>query len=134
MRSLRTILRVAGVLAAFVAFSFTMSSSASAAAEHFCNQLLAPGNSCSSTYSDWDRVRTRYPGLQAHGTVGCVSMYYNGTTRNGQEYCAHTWNENPIGHNFGVTSSTWTSLNRLHYQQASGHTLVGWTSTNQTDG
>lgn len=112
--------------------------SADAAVDHFCG-FLYPGESCINDYQDhWDRVRTRYPGPQAHNVYACVYMWNIIQNRrrggSGAIYCGYSWDTNPVGHNYGVTTQPhYRSFNML----ASGntpHTLVGWTSTNQTDG
>jgi hypothetical protein len=59
-----------------------------------------------------------------------------GQKRGGEtaNYCGYTWDTNPIGHNYGVTTqSDYRSFNWL-LSTNSPHTLVGWTSDNQTDG
>lgn len=126
--------------AAMFGVGLTDSPTAKAATDHFCG-FLYPGQVCINSYkSHWDRVRSRYPGHQAHNVFACVYMwnFRTGQMRGGTQYCAYTWSNptwNPMGHNYGVTTqSDYKSLN--HYPNccnSTAHTLVGWTSDNQTD-
>lgn len=135
--------RLATLSAMAVACLATLLGSASAAfavEDHFCGIVLQPGNGCGNGYlNDWERVRTRYPGLQSHNVDGCVFMYNWRTLqyRGGAIYCGGTWSSptwNPFGHNYGTTNQPdYQSWNLLPGSEAP-HTLVGWTSNNQTDG
>jgi hypothetical protein len=118
---------------------------AHAFAVHFCGDVMFPGAECSyPTKSHWDRVRSRYPGPEAHNVYSCAYMYNYATNQlRGQDQdpnppavtCAHTWDTNPLGRNFGVTTlSNYRSFNRYPSYNPTSHTIVGWTSDNQTDG
>lgn len=134
-----------GVVVAAVSFTASIASlstpSAQAGVDHFSGTLW-PGLAISSAaWHNWDRVRSRYPGHQAHNVKACVYMsnLQNGTAQRGGVYhCAFTWSEpysNPIGWNFGDTwANVYQSHNDLHVGQCCTHTLYGWTSDNQTDG
>jgi hypothetical protein len=103
---------------------------------------MSPGYACMNSYqSHWDRVRTRYPGAQYDNVYACVYMWnYRTNQRRGDvQYCGLTWSSptwNPIGHNYGVTTAydykSWNVYPSCC--NSTGHTLVGWTSDNQTDG
>lgn len=140
MRSILRIVCVAGVLVALLAQGALVAPSADGFADHFCNYVLYPGGTCEGTsVREWERVRTRYPGPQAHNVTGCVFMYSN-AYRNNATYCARTWSEptwNPIGHNYGPTGypPIWWTYNWLpSTDNCCSHTLAGWASDNQTDG
>jgi hypothetical protein len=138
MQKVRLSLLAAMLMATFAASSLGPIPPAHAATQHFCGYVLNAGAGCGSSQSHWDRVRSRYPGAQAHNVSACVYMWNNATGQirggPGWIFCAHSWDTNPIGHNYGVTGgSTYVSVNKLDYNQ-SPHTLVGWTSDNQTDG
>ena len=136
MRKLRAVFLVSLAVASV---SVLVPAVAFATEDHFCNILLQPGQVCGNGVdSDWDRVRSRYPGQQSDGVTAGVYMYSYSLAqyRDGIVYTAATWSSptwNPMGHNYGVTTYRgWRSYNVLPGQYA--HTLVGWTSDNQTDG
>lgn len=134
-----------GVAVAVAALSASIASpstpSAHAGVDHFSGILWPAQAISSAAWRNWDRVRSRYPGHQAHNVKACVYMsnLQNGTPHRGEIYhCAFTWttpNSNPIGWNFGDTyANIYQSNNDLHSGQCCTHTLYGWTSDNQTDG
>jgi hypothetical protein len=136
LRLLRPALLAVIMLAVLATVSLGRAPDANATADHFCG-FLYPDQVCINNYqSHWDRVRSRYPGPQAHNVYACVYMwnFATGQQRGGATYCGYTWDSNPIGHNYGVTSqSDYRSMNWLRANNTP-HTLVGWTSDNQTDG
>jgi hypothetical protein len=105
---------------------------------HFCNFVVQPGAICGGTMaqSDWERVRTRYPGAQSDNVFACVYMFNFRTNqyRGGVEYCAYTWDSNPLGHYYGATTQTdYKSYNQLGGSNTP-HTLVGWTCADCPNG
>jgi hypothetical protein len=138
MRIIRAICLAMLLSGALLATSLSSAKDARAFAAHFCGSVQFPGTECyHPTQSHWDRVRSRYPGPQAHNVYACVYMYNYSTNQIRGQFipCAHTWETNPMGHNYGVTnSSDYKSFNRYPSYNGSSHTIVGWTSDNQTDG
>jgi hypothetical protein len=110
----------------------------------FCNKVHQPLVACPNfDLGDWDRVRARYPGQQAHGIWACVYMYNTrtGRIRGGPiegVNCGSTWSTptwNPMGWNYGDTYEN-DYLSYIYLNEAAGsppHTLVGWTSDNQAE-
>lgn len=107
---------------------------AMAAEDHFCGVLVYPAGHCSDgTYiSDWDRVRARYPGPQAHNVWACVGLFnHNSNSWDSDGYiCGHTWETNYVGHHFDDHAvSAYRPYNIMPGGACCAHTLIGWTST-----
>ena len=137
MRSIRALCVAGLILGTLATTALGPVEDAEAFADHFCGSVMFPGTECNHpTMSHWDRVRSRYPGPQAHNVHSCVYMYNYSTSqvRGGIIPCAQTWDTNPMGHNYGVTgASDYRSFNRYPSYNGTSHTIVGWTSDNQTD-
>jgi hypothetical protein len=134
---------VCAVTAFAVPAASPLTPEAHAGYQYFCGNTVSPGLACvpsSSPWHNWDRVRSRYPGHQAHNVIACVLMWNNqeGGRRGGVTHCAYTWSSptwNPMGWNFGDTwANKYESFNELDSRNCCAHTLQGWTSDNQTDG
>lgn len=145
MRVLRVVCVTGLVFGVLATTALSSADEARAYAVHFCGSVQFPGTECHHpTQSHWDRVRSRYPGPQAHNVYSCTYMwnYAEGNYRGWQANpnppvitCAHTWDTNPLGRNFGPTTlSNYKSFNRYPSYNGTSHTIVGWTSDNQTDG
>jgi hypothetical protein len=137
-RRFRVLVLIAMLAVLATASAAIATSDARADVSHFCvDQFYYPGDGCRGPTSDWDRVRARYPGAQGHGVWACVLQTYTNLVARGTTFCTSTWSSptwNPMGKNWGVTSGTYIPWNQLDWGQLNPHTLVGWASTNQTDG
>src|SRR5690349_3230102 len=72
MRIIRATSVVALLVGALLVTSLSSAKDAHAFAVHFCGSVQFPGTECyHPTQSHWDRVRSRYPGPQAHNVYSC---------------------------------------------------------------